>query len=390
MPKIIPFLILPLLFLFSFPSEGYTQGPETISIAKIRKNKTPAKLSYFGKKVDYIKLETNENCLIGKVAWCQKSGNNIVILNKTDKLFYIFDLEGNFIKKVGKIGKGPSEYLFNDRSSYIDSENQLIGIYDASKLTYLEYDFAGNCIKEFKIESKPEHVLKFDSNYVFFNPLCRRIFNDWFVLTTVSPSGKILGNFHRDSRDERYMNSSRNFYKVGEEIHYWETQRDTVYSFNGQSYKPIYALDLGKHKFPNELWFDVKRLNSSSKNYIIVLYLFESKNYLHFTVNDMGTSRKIVWDKKTKEGYWVVGNRKYHDIGWENDLDGGPIFSPGFTFNEDHLGQALEVITLKAYVDNGVIKPFTASDGTTNQKLIRMIEESSISDNPIIQIVQMK
>ena len=280
--------------------------------------------------------------------------------------------------------------MINEKSSYVDSENDILGIYDTAKQNYLEYDFTGNCIREFKLDSKPEHVLKLDNNYVFFNPLCRRIFNDWFVLTLVSDEGRIIDKLHHDSRKERYMNTSRNFYRVNNEIHYWETQRDTIYSFNGLTYQPMFVLDPGKRKFPNDLWFDVRNLNANSRNYVIVLFLFEFSNFLHFTVNDMGISRKIIWNKITKEGFWVSGIRSYHDIGWENDIDRGPLFSPGFVFAENQLGQALEIVTLKDYVDNGRIRPFKAANGASNEKLMKMVEESSISDNPIIQIVQMK
>lgn len=375
------------IYLFSLlfsPFSGYSQIPEVIPFNDIRKSKEQVHLSSFGKKIDYIKLETNDDCIIGKVSWCKRIEDKIVILEKSTKLYYIFDNSGKFLSKIGKVGKGPLEYLSNERGTSIDFENEIICIYDRGKNSYLEYDLIGNCIKEFKVENNPEHVIRLDNNYIFFHPLVRRAINDWYVLSIVSLEGKLVKKVKKDSLSQRYLDAYRQFYRYGDEIHFWETQNDTIFSFDGVSVKPEFVIDLGKYKMPNELWFDFANIDTRGSMYAVVLSIFETHNYLLFAVKDLENKGKFVlWDKKAHSGSWVGRDKEYGRVGFGNDLDGGPLFIPGFMFSQNQIGQALDVYTLKEQLENGLIKPL-------NKELVDFIESSAIDDNPILQIVELK
>jgi hypothetical protein len=56
----------------------------------------------------YIKLETNENCLIGEVRQFQIYKSNIYIL--TD-VVNCFDPEGKFLFSINRKGRGPDEFI---------------------------------------------------------------------------------------------------------------------------------------------------------------------------------------------------------------------------------------------------------------------------------------
>ncbi len=66
------------------------------------------------KKIDYIRLETIEKNVIGQISKILFADSTIIIVNKRmAKAIFMFDFQGNFISKIKKIGKGPSEYLYN-------------------------------------------------------------------------------------------------------------------------------------------------------------------------------------------------------------------------------------------------------------------------------------
>jgi hypothetical protein len=61
---------------------------------------------------NYITLETNKECLIGKISQIYLNDDKIFVFDyKYSKSLFVFDMNGNFLYKVGREGKGPSEYL---------------------------------------------------------------------------------------------------------------------------------------------------------------------------------------------------------------------------------------------------------------------------------------
>ena len=58
-----------------------------------------------------IPLETNNNCLIGKIDKLEIKGERIYISDNLAKSIFIFDMTGKFIHKIDAFGKGPDEYL---------------------------------------------------------------------------------------------------------------------------------------------------------------------------------------------------------------------------------------------------------------------------------------
>lgn len=91
--------------------------------------------------IKIIPLETNSNCLIGQISEIEIYNDTIYILDKNiAKALFMFDKNGNFIKKIGSLGKGPGEYI-SPKSFTIDNITRQIKILDEYKV--LLFSFVG-------------------------------------------------------------------------------------------------------------------------------------------------------------------------------------------------------------------------------------------------------
>src|SRR5690606_4223667 len=102
--------------------------------------------------VSIIPLETNERCLIGKIDKVLYHNNMILILDKiVAKSVFMFDKHGGFVRKIGKIGRGPGEYI-SPTEMVINPYADEILIYDNAKAVIMAYGWDGEFRHETKLE----------------------------------------------------------------------------------------------------------------------------------------------------------------------------------------------------------------------------------------------
>ena len=92
--------------------------------------------SYLFKSVKCIPLETNDEVLVGDVDKVLVYQNNIYVLDCVDaKGLFVFDKEGRFIRKIGRMGGGPGEYTAIYDFT-IDTDNNKIILFDGLRLLF--------------------------------------------------------------------------------------------------------------------------------------------------------------------------------------------------------------------------------------------------------------
>ena len=95
-------------------------------------------LSDLFKSVKCIPLETKDESLIGDVNKILVHKNSIYVLDcTTAKSLFVFDKEGQFIRKVGRIGSGPGEYV-NLVDFTIDTDKDEIILLDNRQLIFFD------------------------------------------------------------------------------------------------------------------------------------------------------------------------------------------------------------------------------------------------------------
>ena len=69
----------------------------------------PLKISEISNSIEYVKLETKNECLIEQIKYLDISDKYIIIHDWNKCL--LFSRSGKFLKQIGKKGRGPGEYI---------------------------------------------------------------------------------------------------------------------------------------------------------------------------------------------------------------------------------------------------------------------------------------
>ncbi|MDR0386101.1 MAG: 6-bladed beta-propeller, partial [Prevotellaceae bacterium] len=90
-------------------------------------------------ETNFVKLETNENCLITNIRQIESLDNRIFILSGRESCsLFVFDRSGKFITSAGRMGSGPGEYIFLTSFS-IDRHRNIISVADAAQQKIINY-----------------------------------------------------------------------------------------------------------------------------------------------------------------------------------------------------------------------------------------------------------
>jgi hypothetical protein len=122
------------------------------------------------------------------------SKNNIYILDNKEKTIYLFSEDGRFIKKIGRTGQGPGEFI-RPCSIYIDPKD-IIYVLDASQRRVEIFDSEANHIKSIKFINFPSGSgpnIIVDKSRNFYISGYYRFQNS--VIAKFSSTGKLLKYF---------------------------------------------------------------------------------------------------------------------------------------------------------------------------------------------------
>jgi hypothetical protein len=140
-----------ILLIYNSCTNKTTTKPDYIIDIDIKKANSEVVLSeIIDDDYKFIKLETNDNCLIGRISKVVFTEEAIFVLdNHIARSLFMFDRNGKFISTIGKIGEGPGEFS-HPTDFIIDNTNEKILILDMG-VRILEYDIKGNYLKTSKL-----------------------------------------------------------------------------------------------------------------------------------------------------------------------------------------------------------------------------------------------
>ena len=142
-----------------------------------------------------LEIKEPENVIfnsLGDIATDSK--NNIYISDRKEKLIYLFNEEGKFLKKIGRTGRGPGEFI-RPCSIYIDPKD-IIYVLDESQRRVEIFDSEANHIKSIKFINFPSGSgpnIIIDKNGNFYISGWYRFQNS--VIAKFSSTGELLKHF---------------------------------------------------------------------------------------------------------------------------------------------------------------------------------------------------
>lgn len=123
-------------------TQSNQQDDGIVHLKALNNEREPSKKQPAYSKVEFVKLETNENCLIKKMKHIVTHDSLLFIQADYSDHLFIFDRKGNFITQIGHKGQGTGEYI-KISTFFIDKADQSVVIVDDFTNVFLYYGFDG-------------------------------------------------------------------------------------------------------------------------------------------------------------------------------------------------------------------------------------------------------
>jgi hypothetical protein len=238
------------IFLSCHTKIDKTESTLTIPIQEENFEKKRTKLSSLIKVVELIPLETNNDCLIGKINKIIISKNRIYILDKNRaKSVFVFNRKGQFVNKIASNGKGPMDILEPADIISRPSTNELL-ILDGTLGKINTYNEDGEFRETLPLKFHPTHFEAFGTNkYIFATQYP-------YLLTITDLKGKILSNSFKYEADfQRVL--MKPIISYNNELYFLRFMDNTIYRINEENVESGIFIDYGKHALTRKAYLDI-------------------------------------------------------------------------------------------------------------------------------------
>lgn len=120
--------------------------------------------------VDKIELECTDACLITQIKRIFATDSFIIVLDEKDPLPMVFNRQGKFIRKIGRIGRGPGEIESND---WTDADDSMIMVLTFPNMVINQYTYDNRFVRDINLLSRNLFytVFHYYNNSVYLNHL---------------------------------------------------------------------------------------------------------------------------------------------------------------------------------------------------------------------------
>jgi hypothetical protein len=366
--------------------------------------------------IEYIRLETKDESLIGRIDAVKIYKGLIYILDQVQsKAVLVFDLKGKFIRRIGSIGNGPGEYD-EPNDIAIDDINNEIMVWNNSKKKILFYNMEGTFNRELKLPAYVKTIGMFAKDTIAaYLDISTEATSLKYNLALINDQGTVVATSLEDSNWPDFGRSGFNFFrKFKDEFQVTPSYTNDIFVIKTDTLRKKYSVDFGEQtipqkflkKFSNKFDFDEELKKT---NYATMNNFSETENFLLFSFVSKGQIYQGYYSKKT--GRVKFGNLFINDKG--GLLTGGFMSSTGDSvvgFFESasilSIQKTYEKINNFAELRSTTlteIKKIMSPQDFANAKIFldslnyevsaidkKFVNEIKSSDNPIIVIKHMK
>lgn len=348
---------------------------------------------------EYIKLETNTECLIAEVSKIIPIDDKILIVDTKSQKVLLFNNDGTFLYSIGNRGEGAGEYA-KISDATIDEESQRIFILDnAAHKTHIY------TIDNTFIESKKNNFIAHKLEYLSNNTLaydCDFTFNQGYIKENQHPNLLLVNLNNMATQSFLYIPTEIQAEEIissptlsatgkGEAIAF-DILTNSIYKIDAKGISENYILSFGNSDTSRRK-DHVQRLidehlptidfhtgDRTPPNYAQITLCIACENKLLITAVNYSNSTVYAIYYSLETGNYLWGRNTDSQIPLHNDIDGGVFFMP-YASKDNAIYGCIEAYTLKNIEDINCV---------TSKQLKEIIEQTNEDDNPIIVIAATK
>jgi hypothetical protein len=369
------------------------ENNELLIIDIAKSSETELSISDLAEGITYIPLQSE---FLFKNPFSIIATKENFILSTYPSNILAFTRNGKFINEIGKVGKGPGEYLFPKHLTYDQSEG-LLYIYDNKRI--LQYDLSGKFRNEINLEkfSSDFHDIHLYNGdlYLAGGTYFGNAIYDWIAvdssLNIQSYKLNHNGSFGAMGDGTTIREGRGGFFSYSDDIYFWNGFNDTVYSITQNSYRPAILFEAGEFRHPH-----TPILFEDRSKYFFINYLFGSKDFIFLVYTLNNYQYTSLFDKNNRKLQTINKSSTvsvFNIPGIPNDLDGGPEFPPYYYFQEngeEFLIGWIHAFRIKAHVEKEAFKNSIPKYPEKKKELEKLAASLDENDNPVLMIVRLK
>lgn len=355
-------------------------------------------LSDITSNVKYIPLQSDSTCLIGRIRVPFNENvkfidNKFFISDRSNMCIMAFNKDGSFIKKYGKKGRGPGEYIDITDFTFIPEKEQVAILCGAGCNKIYFYHLTGEFVKELKVDFYPIKLISYNNKLVLINSRQYRDFSNNYALTIISDKGEIVKRLlHHDNEKSQIGIGGPKAYILDNTLYYFESVYDTTWKISkNHEIESKNIVNYGERlPFIDPSASQDKILEILADRVTLNTFI-ESEKYIFYEMDNKQRLNHILYDKSTRKSFNLPFNENQKDIGivsFHNDVDDGPPFWPMGNISNAELFSIINISALKKYYASNENQFNRLRE--SNSTLYKLLEHSDINDNPIIMIVSLK
>lgn len=213
------------------------------------------KLSEFFTDFQIVRLETNEDVLIGNISQITYANNKIYI---TDGIaLYIFNKTGDFLSSIDKRGQGPGEFVGVSKFT-VDGEN--IVIMSRTLRKWLIFRESGEFVAEYKLSYFPEEIFSLGNhNYILYSGNNMENKNKLHIVSDDKVEIEFMLVNNKKAKYLHYI-TPYSFFKNKDAVRFFEPYNDTIYTIANGKIEPAFYIDFKGKNIPPS-FFNIEHEN---------------------------------------------------------------------------------------------------------------------------------
>lgn len=318
-----------LFFIFcNCERRGLALDTNQVTVNLISDNRSDCDTLFLSSMIDsvsIVRLESKENCMIGMIRDIKIYKDLIFISQYQQSSLLIFNSNGNFVRKIGNVGRGHGEYL-GVASFDINPTNDQISILDNTTKKVSKYSLLGEFEGSFPINDFPQDmVVTSNGEYIFYDPLYQYSeYNSGIWMT--DPSGVFKKQLLSFKRKEKWSSGVfPHYYQKNNNQASLIAKDDYLYVIENGEITPVFKINVDI-KIPQK----IKRQSFVEKYepysaYAIMNY-FNTNRFCAFTVLELSRQNEVsvIIDRVNSKTYYVD---KKHPFVFDSKYGPVPFYS---------------------------------------------------------------